>query len=187
MNEVSRILDAIGQGDAWTAAQLLPLVYDELRRLAAERMSQETAGDIGGAPKIWDVATGRGLCTTELKNGNLPHRLISAGEMTLRICDATPAQEEWLINQASDTTRTRVCDAPSYCRLSGKRLERERSFGPRSHALEHNALEHNHDEPQGLVSEVPQISFVPFPALRPSSDQGVCLGHPLLLPVDSEW
>ena len=41
MNEVTRILDAIGQGDAWAAAQLMPLVYDELRRLAAERMAQE--------------------------------------------------------------------------------------------------------------------------------------------------
>ena len=41
MNDVTRILDAIGQGDAWAAAQLMPLVYDELRRLAAERMAQE--------------------------------------------------------------------------------------------------------------------------------------------------
>ena len=35
MNEVTRILDAIEQGDPRAAAQLLPLVYDELRRLAA--------------------------------------------------------------------------------------------------------------------------------------------------------
>ena len=44
MNEVTRILDAIGQGDARAAAQLLPLVYDELRRLAAQRMAQEKPG-----------------------------------------------------------------------------------------------------------------------------------------------
>ena len=44
MNDVTRILDAIGQGDAGAAAQLLPLVYDELRRLAAERMAQEKPG-----------------------------------------------------------------------------------------------------------------------------------------------
>jgi len=41
MNEVSRILDGIGQGDAGAAAQLMPLVYDELRRLAADRMAME--------------------------------------------------------------------------------------------------------------------------------------------------
>jgi RNA polymerase sigma factor (TIGR02999 family) len=44
MNEVTRILDAIGQGDAGAAAQLLPLVYDELRRLAAQRLAQERPG-----------------------------------------------------------------------------------------------------------------------------------------------
>jgi RNA polymerase sigma factor (TIGR02999 family) len=41
---VTRILDAIGQGDAQAAGQLLPLVYDELRRLAAERMLHEKPG-----------------------------------------------------------------------------------------------------------------------------------------------
>jgi RNA polymerase sigma factor (TIGR02999 family) len=41
MSEVTRILSAIEQGDAQAAEQLLPLVYDELRRLAAAKMAQE--------------------------------------------------------------------------------------------------------------------------------------------------
>jgi RNA polymerase sigma factor (TIGR02999 family) len=44
MNEVSRILSAIGQGDPSAAGQLLPLVYDELRKLAAQRLAHETPG-----------------------------------------------------------------------------------------------------------------------------------------------
>src|SRR5262245_55613502 len=44
MTEVTRILDAIGQGDPQAAAQLLPLVYDELRQLAAKRMAREQPG-----------------------------------------------------------------------------------------------------------------------------------------------
>jgi RNA polymerase sigma factor (TIGR02999 family) len=44
MNEVTRILSAIEQGDGNAAAQLLPLVYDELRNLAAQRLAQETPG-----------------------------------------------------------------------------------------------------------------------------------------------
>jgi RNA polymerase sigma factor (TIGR02999 family) len=44
MNEVTRLLSAIEQGDALAAEQLLPLVYDELRRLAAEKMAQEKPG-----------------------------------------------------------------------------------------------------------------------------------------------
>jgi DNA-binding GntR family transcriptional regulator len=41
MSEMTRILEALRQGDPQAAAQLLPLVYDELRRLAAEKMAQE--------------------------------------------------------------------------------------------------------------------------------------------------
>jgi RNA polymerase sigma factor (TIGR02999 family) len=44
MNEVTRILSAIEQGDPHAAEQLLPLVYDELRKLAAQRMAQEKPG-----------------------------------------------------------------------------------------------------------------------------------------------
>src|SRR5204862_1040978 len=44
MSEVTRILSAIEQGDPSAAEQLLPLVYDELRKLAAQRVAQEKAG-----------------------------------------------------------------------------------------------------------------------------------------------
>jgi RNA polymerase sigma factor (TIGR02999 family) len=73
MSEVTRILSAIEQGDPHAAEQLLPLVYDELRRLAAARMAHEKPGQTldatalvheaylrlvgAGANKRWD---GRG-------------------------------------------------------------------------------------------------------------------------------
>jgi RNA polymerase sigma factor (TIGR02999 family) len=44
MSEVTRILSAIEQGDPCAAEQLLPLVYDELRRLAAQRLAGEGPG-----------------------------------------------------------------------------------------------------------------------------------------------
>jgi RNA polymerase sigma factor (TIGR02999 family) len=44
MSEVTRILSAIEEGDPHAAAQLLPLVYDELRKLAAQKLAQEKAG-----------------------------------------------------------------------------------------------------------------------------------------------
>ncbi len=44
MTEVTRILSAIDQGDAQAAEQLLPVVYDELRRLAAQKLSHEKPG-----------------------------------------------------------------------------------------------------------------------------------------------
>jgi RNA polymerase sigma factor (TIGR02999 family) len=44
MTDATRILSAIEQGDPRAAEQLLPLVYDELRRLAAQRLAQEKPG-----------------------------------------------------------------------------------------------------------------------------------------------
>ena len=44
MNDVTRILSAIEHGDPQAAEQLLPLVYDELRKLAAQRLAQEKPG-----------------------------------------------------------------------------------------------------------------------------------------------
>jgi hypothetical protein len=44
MSDVTQILCAIEHGDPQAAEQLLPLVYDELRRLAAEKMAQEKPG-----------------------------------------------------------------------------------------------------------------------------------------------
>ena len=44
MSDVTRILSAIEQGDARVAEQLLPLVYDELRKLAAAKLAKEKPG-----------------------------------------------------------------------------------------------------------------------------------------------
>jgi RNA polymerase sigma factor (TIGR02999 family) len=72
MNEVSQLLNAIDQGDPHAGGQLLPLVYDELRKLAARKLAHETPGQtlqptalvheaylrlIGDAERHWD---GRG-------------------------------------------------------------------------------------------------------------------------------
>src|SRR5690242_17545566 len=44
MSEVTRVLSAIEGGDRQAAEQLLPLVYEELRKLAAHKMAQEAPG-----------------------------------------------------------------------------------------------------------------------------------------------
>src|SRR5262245_207882 len=44
MSAVTQLLDAAAAGDPRAAADLLPLVYDELRKLAAARMKQESSG-----------------------------------------------------------------------------------------------------------------------------------------------
>ena len=69
MGDVTRILADIEQGDPRAAEQLLPLVYDELRTLAAQKMAQEIPGQtlevtalvheaclrlVGSSPQEWD-------------------------------------------------------------------------------------------------------------------------------------
>src|SRR4051812_26974906 len=59
MSEVTRILSAIDQGDATAASQLLPLLYDELRRLAAARLAQERPGQTLDATALVHEASPR--------------------------------------------------------------------------------------------------------------------------------
>jgi hypothetical protein len=47
MSDVTRLLDAAAAGDGRAAAGLLPLVHEELRKLAAMRMAAEPAADAG--------------------------------------------------------------------------------------------------------------------------------------------
>jgi hypothetical protein len=70
MSNISRVLSAIEQGDPKAASDLLPLVYDELRKLAAARLAEEKPGQTlqstalvheayirlvgGGPPEGWD-------------------------------------------------------------------------------------------------------------------------------------
>jgi hypothetical protein len=45
MNQITQLLQGIAQGDGDASAELLPLVYAELRRLAAHKMAHEAAGN----------------------------------------------------------------------------------------------------------------------------------------------
>src|SRR5262245_23215212 len=49
MKDLTRVLDQIDQGDPKAAGQLLPLVYDELRQLAARKLAREKPGQTLGA------------------------------------------------------------------------------------------------------------------------------------------
>jgi RNA polymerase sigma factor (TIGR02999 family) len=85
MNEVTRILDAIGQGDARAAAQLLPLVYDELRRLAAQRLAHEAPGNTLEATALVHEAYLRLVGAGERAWDNRGHFFAAAAEAMRRI------------------------------------------------------------------------------------------------------
>ena len=55
MSDVTRILNAIEQGDPRAAEELLPIVYDELRRLASQKMAQEAPAPVKLPTKFPDM------------------------------------------------------------------------------------------------------------------------------------
>jgi RNA polymerase sigma factor (TIGR02999 family) len=86
MSEITRILSAIEQGDGRAAEELLPLVYDELRKLAAARLAQEKPGQTLQATALVHEAYLR-LVDGEAaqKWQNLGHFFAAAAEAMRRI------------------------------------------------------------------------------------------------------
>src|SRR5256885_7514329 len=70
MTEVTRILSQIHHGDPHAAEQLLPLVYDELRKLAAAKMAQEAPGQTLQATALVHEAYLRLVDKEEVKHWN---------------------------------------------------------------------------------------------------------------------
>jgi RNA polymerase sigma factor (TIGR02999 family) len=84
MNEVTRILSAIDQGDPHAAAQLLPLVYDELRKLAAQKMAQEKPGQTLEATALVHEAYLRLVNTEKVQDWNSRGHFFAAAAEAMR-------------------------------------------------------------------------------------------------------
>src|SRR5436190_5776237 len=84
MSEVTRILSAIEQGDSHAAAQLLPLVYDELRQLAAQKMAQEASGQTFQATALVHEAYLRLVDVEEAQHWNSRGHFFAAAAQAMR-------------------------------------------------------------------------------------------------------
>ncbi len=96
MSEVTRILSEIEQGDPHAAEQLLPLVYDELRKLAAQKLAQEKPGQTLQATALVHEAYLR------LLGGDRDKRWDSRGHF---FAAAAEAMRRILLNRARDKKR----------------------------------------------------------------------------------
>jgi RNA polymerase sigma factor (TIGR02999 family) len=86
MNDVTRILSAIEQGDPEAAELLLPLVYDELRKLAARKLGQEKPGQTLQATALVHEAYIRLVDTEKIPYWNSrAHFFAAAAEAMRRI------------------------------------------------------------------------------------------------------
>src|SRR5215468_2533372 len=96
MSEVTRILSAIEQGDSQAASQLLPLVYDELRQLAAHKLAHEKPGQTLNATALVHEAYLRLVGSGEESRWNSRGHFFAA---------AAEAMRRILINRARDKMR----------------------------------------------------------------------------------
>jgi RNA polymerase sigma factor (TIGR02999 family) len=114
MSDVTQLLNAIDQGDVQATAELLPLVYEELRKLAAAKLSQEKAGQtldatglvheaylrlVGpadGAPQQWDgrghffAAAAEAMRRILVDNARRKNRIRHGGQMNRVDMDEFP-------------------------------------------------------------------------------------------------
>ncbi len=101
MTQVTRILNALKPADPTAAEQLLPLVYEELRKLAAQRLSQERPGQTLQATALVHeaylrlVASGERESAGDLRWNSRGHFFAAAAEAMRRI----------LVNRARDKKR----------------------------------------------------------------------------------
>jgi RNA polymerase sigma factor (TIGR02999 family) len=85
VSEVTRILDSVAQGDPKAAEQLLPLVYDELRKLAVQKMANEPPGQTLQPTALVHEAWLRLGGSPDTKFANQAHFFAAAAEAMRRI------------------------------------------------------------------------------------------------------
>jgi RNA polymerase sigma factor (TIGR02999 family) len=85
ISPVTHILEAIQTGDAQAASELLPLVYEELRKLAASKMANEAAGNTLQPTALVNEAWMRLVGSDDPKFAGRPHFFAAAAEAMRRI------------------------------------------------------------------------------------------------------
>jgi RNA polymerase sigma factor (TIGR02999 family) len=84
MNDVTRILSAIDKGEPHATDELLPLVYDELRRLAAQKLARESPGQTLQPTALVHEAYLRLVDTTQVQRWNSRGHFFAAAAEAMR-------------------------------------------------------------------------------------------------------
>jgi RNA polymerase sigma factor (TIGR02999 family) len=119
MSDVTRILSAIEQGDPKAPEQLLPLVYDELRKLAAQRLAHECPGQTLQATALVHEAYLR-LIGSESPSWNSQGHFFSAAAEAMRLILIENARRKRALKHGGDLKRVELDgvdvpdDAPSH-------------------------------------------------------------------------
>src|SRR3954453_17276021 len=105
MTDVTRILSAIEHGDQKSAEQLLPLVYDELRKLAAQRLAQEKPGQTLQATALVHEAYLRLVHADRTRPWNSRGHFFAAAAEAMRRILVENARRKQCLKHGRDHTR----------------------------------------------------------------------------------
>jgi RNA polymerase sigma factor (TIGR02999 family) len=111
MSEVTRILSAIEQGDPHAAEQLLPLVYDELRQLAAQKLAQEKPGQTLQATALVHEAYLRLVDVEVVQHWNSRGHFFAAAAEAMRRILVERARRKGRIRHGGGLRRVDLLDA----------------------------------------------------------------------------
>jgi RNA polymerase sigma factor (TIGR02999 family) len=111
MTEVTRILAAIEQGDPRVAAQLLPLVYSELRRLAAQKLAHEGPGQTLQATALVHEAYLRLVDVDQAQDWNSRGHFFAAAAEAMRRILVENARRRGRLKHGGTRVRTDFLDA----------------------------------------------------------------------------
>jgi RNA polymerase sigma factor (TIGR02999 family) len=112
MSEVTRLLDAAHAGDARAADELLPLVYEELRKLAGQRMSKEKPGHTLQGTALVHEAYVRLIGSANVGFANRGHFFAAAAEAMRRIL-VENARRKQGIRHGGEFRRQELNESPS--------------------------------------------------------------------------
>jgi RNA polymerase sigma factor (TIGR02999 family) len=110
MNQVTRILTAIEEGDSLAAERLLPLVYDELRKLAASRLAREKAGQTLQATALVHDAYLRLVGGDEPRSWNSRGHFFAAAAEAMRRILVEAARKRHSLRRGGGRTRRDLLD-----------------------------------------------------------------------------
>jgi RNA polymerase sigma factor (TIGR02999 family) len=111
MTEVTRILSAIEQGDPQAAEQLLPLVYGELRRLAARKLAREAPGQTLQATALVHEAYLRLVDVEKAQHWNSRGHFFAAAAEAMRRILVENARRKASDRQGGERRRCELLDA----------------------------------------------------------------------------
>jgi RNA polymerase sigma factor (TIGR02999 family) len=116
MNEVTRALSAVEQGDPHAAEQLLPLVYQELRRLAARKLAREAPGQTLQPTALVHEAYLRLVDTDRARHWNSRGHFFAAAAEAMRRILVESARRKQCAKHGGGRRRIDLADVdPGYC------------------------------------------------------------------------